>query len=137
LVRPGDIVLERSGGTPTQLVGRVVIAGDGLEACIPTDFQRLLRPDQNLVEPRYLFWRLRRDWQVGVPRDYSKRTTNIANLSVKPYLARTIPLPPRDVQREVVVRIDEIQAALAVLDDEANALGAVNLSLLDKIFGGA
>lgn len=135
LVRPGDIVLERSGGTFTQLVGRVVIAGDGLEPCVPTDFQRLLRPDQRLVEPRYLFWRLRRDWQVGVPRDYSKRTTNIANLSVKPYLARRIPLPSKDLQLEVLARIDVFQAALAVLNDEANALGASSLSMLDQIFG--
>lgn len=136
LIQSGDIILERSGGTPTQLVGRVVIAGDGLEPCIPTDFQRLLRPDQDLVVPRYLFWRLRRDWHVGVPRDYSKRTTNIANLSVKPYLARRIPLPPKDLQLEVLARIEVFQAALAVLNDEANALGASSLSMMDQIFGG-
>lgn len=112
-----------------------MIAGDGLEACIPTDFQRLLRPDQNLVEPRYLFWRLRRDWQVGVPRHYSKRTTNIANLSVKPYLAREIPLPARDAQLEVLTRIDVFQATLAALNDEAKAVGVVNSSTMTEIFG--
>ncbi|NKZ15511.1 hypothetical protein HGA11_31530 [Mycolicibacterium septicum DSM 44393] len=136
LVRPGDIVLERSGGTFTQLVGRVVIAGDVVGACIPTDFQRLLRPAENLVEPRYLFWRLRRDWLAGVPRDYSKRTTNIANLSVKQYLARKISLPAKDAQLEVLDRISEFQTALATLNDEANALGAFNSALLDMIFGG-
>jgi len=135
-VRPGDIILERSGGTPTQLVGRVVIAGDDLEACIPTDFQRLLRPDQHLVEPRYLFWRLRRDWQAGVPRDYSKRTTNIANLSIKPYLARKIPLPAMDAQLEVLARIDKFQAALSALNHEANAVNGANSSVLGDIFGG-
>lgn len=136
LVRPGDIILERSGGTPTQLVGRVVIAGSGLDACIPTDFQRLLRPDVKAIEPRYLFWRLRRDWQAGVPRDYSKRTTNIANLSVKSYLAREVPVPARDVQVRVVAKIEQIEAAREAFGVEESALTSINSSLLSDIFGG-
>ena len=85
ILREGDIVLERSGGSFEQAVGRVIIAGPDLPDTIPTDFQRLLRPDRDQVEPAYLFWKLRLDWLTGVTRDYARRTTNISNLAVPDY----------------------------------------------------
>jgi type I restriction enzyme, S subunit len=136
IVKMNDIILERSGGSPDQPVGRVVIAGAGLEPCIPTDFQRLLRPNRDLVEPRYLFWQLKYDWMTGRTLDYSRRTTNITNLSVKDYLARTLQVPSRDYQLRVLAEVDRLETALASIDGETSALTAVRSSLLTDIFRG-
>lgn len=136
LVRADDIILERSGGSPTQPVGRVVIAGPGLPPCIPTDFQRLLRPNRNLVEPRYLFWRLRHDWAEGLTRDYSKKTTNITNLTVKDYIARKIRVPSLADQTHLLSRVNAFEIALSAVSAELSTLGSLRSSLLADFFGG-
>ncbi|MHB1594783.1 MAG: restriction endonuclease subunit S [Streptosporangiaceae bacterium] len=135
LVRADDIILERSGGSPTQAVGRVVIAGPGLPPCIPTDFQRLLRPNRDLVEPRYLFWRLRHDWTEGLTRDYSKKTTNITNLSVKDYIAREIRVPSLVDQAVLLSRVSTFQIALLAVSAELSALRSLRSSVLADVFG--
>jgi type I restriction enzyme S subunit len=112
LVRCGDIVLERSGGSPDQPVGRVVTADGSVAACMPTDFMRLLRPDPSKVLPRYLFWRLWLDHLDGMTVAYSRRTTGISNLSVGQYLDRLVALPTPDAQRRLVSVADA--AALLV-----------------------
>jgi type I restriction enzyme, S subunit len=136
LIEPGDIILERSGGSPTQPVGRVVMAGSGLDACIPTDFQRLLRPDRAVVVPEYLFWRLRHDWATGATGNFSKKTTNISNLSVKEYLARPITVPPLDDQHALIRRVRHFELASTRVASEGDALSTLRSALLTDIFGG-
>lgn len=124
LVRRGDIILERSGGSPSQPVGRVVIAGGDEGSCVPTDFQRLLRPNPEIVLPRYLFWRLWQDWRTGVTRGYSRRTTGITNLSVPVYLARSVLLPTREEQAGIASLAD-------AASDAATAMMATALELVE------
>jgi len=137
LILQDDIILERSGGSPEQPVGRVVIAGIGLLPCIPTDFQRLLRPNTELVEPRYLYWKLRLDWLDGLTRDYSKRTTNIANLSVPDYLAREFVVPSRKEQLKLFADVRAFDSAHSELADEMASVATLKSSILDEIFGGS
>lgn len=136
IIREHDIILERSGGSPDQPVGRVVIAGPDLPASIPTDFQRLLRPDLAQVEPRYLFWKLRHDWAVGETRSYSRRTTNITNLFVPDYIAREMVLPDRAIQLDLLASVGVIEESLATTSVERLALEALRSSLLVEVFGG-
>ncbi|MBY6061769.1 restriction endonuclease subunit S [Microbacterium esteraromaticum] len=135
-IQTGDIVLERSGGSPEQPVGRVVIADEDLPACIPTDFQRLIRPDRKAVEPLYLFWKLRSDWLDGATRDYSKRTTNIANLSVPAYLERSLRVPSRAEQLRLVGDADALERTLADISTELASVARLRAGLLTAFFGG-
>ncbi|GAA1082285.1 restriction endonuclease subunit S [Nocardiopsis composta] len=136
ILREGDIVLERSGGSFEQAVGRVMIAGPDLPDTIPTDFQRLLRPDRDQVEPAYLFWKLRLDWLTGVTRDYARRTTNISNLAVPDYLARTLVVPPKHDQLALIERVGQLNGAVDQAVDEVEALAALHGSFLADVFGG-
>ncbi|MGO2804552.1 MAG: hypothetical protein ACTIBK_02300 [Glutamicibacter arilaitensis] len=133
LVQPNDIILERSGGSPEQPVGRVVIAEEGLAPCIPTDFQRLMRPDVEKVEPRYLFWRLQFDWNAGLTRAYSRRTTGITNLSVKDYIARDVAVPSRGEQKNLVATADTINASLTATKTELTHLRSLRSALLTSL----
>jgi type I restriction enzyme, S subunit len=135
LICEGDIILERSGGSRDQAVGRVVIAGPDLPNCIPTDFQRLIRPNVRLIEPRYLFWKLRLDWHMGLTRSYSKRTTNIINLSVPDYLDRKLRIPARDEQMRLIENVDAFTRALSEIDSELAAVGSFRSAVLADIFG--
>ncbi|MGW9050560.1 restriction endonuclease subunit S [[Kitasatospora] papulosa] len=137
LVRDGDIILERSGGSPSQPVGRVVIAHGYPAPCIPTDFQRLLRPNREVVEPRFLFWRLRHDWVAGVTRNYAKKTTNITNLSVKDYIARSIAVPSIADQTHLLGRVSSFEDTLTSVAAERSEIDVLRRSLHDQVFGGA
>ncbi len=132
-VRDGDIILERSGGSPEQPVGRVVIASDGLEPCVPTDFQRLLRPDTEKVVPRFLFWHLQADWDAGISTHYSRRTTGITNLSIKEYIAREVSVPTMGEQEAIVEGADGIDAVAQALSAEVAALRSVRSNLLTAL----
>lgn len=132
-VQEQDIILERSGGSADQPVGRVAIAGPGLEPCVPTDFQRLLRVDPTKALPMYVFWRLRHDWLSGLPRDYSRRTTGITNLSVKEYIAREILVPSAEEQVRLIKNAAMVEALLIGLQVEADRLRAVRTALLSNI----
>ncbi|SEH02377.1 type I restriction enzyme, S subunit [Nonomuraea solani] len=129
-VQEQDIILERSGGSPEQPVGRVVIAGSDLEPCVPTDFQRLIRVDPQKVSPRYVFWRLRHDWASGLTYSYSRRTTGITNLSVKEYIAREVPLPALEEQTGLTESAEAVDALVATLRTEAVRLRQARAGLL-------
>lgn len=133
LVQVNDIILERSGGSPEQPVGRVVIAGEGLEPCIPTDFQRLMRPDPDQIHPRYLFWRLQHDWNAGLTRHFSRRTTGITNLSVKDYIAREVPVPEPEEQVALVDLADGMDAVRCSIANELARLRMFRSVLLTSL----
>lgn len=133
LVRENDIILERSGGSPEQPVGRVVIADKVSAQSVPTDFQRLLRPDTAKIEARYLFWRLQSDWNTRETVKYSRRTTGITNLSVKDYIAREIAVPSRGEQVRVVAVAESIEATSHLLGAELAALRTVRAGLLSAL----
>ena len=132
-VQEQDIILERSGGSPEQPVGRVAIAGPGLAPCVPTDFQRLLRVAPERALPKYVFWRLRHDWVCGLTRNYSRRTTGITNLSVKEYIAREMPVPSPEEQAALVERAAAVDALVITLRAEAASLRQVRTGLLSGL----
>jgi type I restriction enzyme, S subunit len=132
-VREQDIILERSGGSPEQPVGRVAIAGPGLEPCVPTDFQRLMRVDPKKALPTYVFWRLRHDWASGLTRNYSRRTTGITNLSVMEYIAREVPVPSAEEQAGFVESAEAIDVLVVRLRAEAARLREVRAGLLSGL----
>jgi len=132
-VQEQDIILERSGGSPEQPVGRAAIAGPGLDPCVPTDFQRLMRVDSKKALPTYVFWRLRHDWASGLTRNYSRRTTGITNLSVKEYIAREIPVPSVEEQARLVESAEAVDVLIVGLRAEAARLRELRAGLLSGL----
>lgn len=132
-VQEQDIILERSGGSPEQPVGRVVIAGPDLEPCVPTDFQRLIRIDPEKASAQYVFWRLRHDWSSGLTRNYSRRTTGITNLSVKDYIDRQVIVPSRQEQAGLVEIAEAVDVLVVALYAEVASLRQVRAGLLSGL----
>lgn len=77
-LQTGDIIIEKSGGSPTQPVGRVVffdIKTDKPFLC--NNFTSVLRPNKKLVHPKYLFYRLFEGHKEGRTLKYQNKTTGI------------------------------------------------------------
>lgn len=101
LLRPGDILLEKSGGGPKQPVGRVCLyRGDARQHAFGNFIARL-RPRGDVLS-EYLFYYLWYFHGIGRTSHYQKQTTGIRNLELNRYLGIPVPLRSLDEQRRVV-----------------------------------
>ncbi len=135
LLEPGDIILERSGGSPRQPVGRVrYFPGDDRSHTFSNFCQRL-RVDAKVCEPRFLFWFLHWFHVTGRTLQYQKQTTGIRNLEYRAYLKQRIPLPTPTEQRRIVEILDRADE-LRNLRAAASATAArVPTALYTRMFG--
>ena len=106
----GDIILEKSGGTKDNPVGRLVyFAEDGIY--LANNFTQVLRPS-NSVNSRYLFAALYYLYQTHKPliKGLGNQTNGIQNLKVPQYLQLQVCVPDRkeqDAFEQVMQRADK------------------------------
>jgi type I restriction enzyme S subunit len=106
----GDIIIEKSGGSPNQPVGRVVYfdLNEGVYLC--NNFTSVLR-SSSAVYSRYLFWFLFNSHLSGNTLKYQNKTTGIINLQLERYIEELrIPLPPLPIQRRIAEILDAADA---------------------------
>jgi len=103
----GDIIIEKSGGSPKQPVGRVVFFDkEGIYLC--NNFTSILRPKKDKVEPKYLHYLLYGSHRFGVTGMYQNKTTGIINLQLPRYVNKLeIPLPPLNIQKKIAQILDD------------------------------
>lgn len=105
-LRDGDLILEGSGGSPDQPVGRVsrFVADDAPQGrYVCSNFFRVLRPDTSVVVPAYAELVLQRLWELPVIRQLQRQTTGIINLDFARYLRLGITLPSSLAEQERVI----------------------------------
>ena len=98
-LRDGDILIEKSGGSDTKPVGRVIFYQETSENYLFNNFTALLRPNTQKLNSRFLFTFLFVTYWNGGTKPYENKTTGIHNLKLEDYLDKTmIPIPPIEVQ---------------------------------------
>lgn len=131
----GDIILERSGGGPSQPVGRVCYFDGAKEPHLFGNFCQRLRPNRKLLEPRFMFWHLYYLHRSGGTRAYQRQTTGIRNLDFHGYLRHPVPLPQLSEQRHIVGILDQaIRLCQLRAEAEEKAEGLLPV-LLTRILG--
>jgi type I restriction enzyme M protein len=105
-LRFGDIIVEKSGGGPTQPVGRVVIFDKKEGIYSYSNFTSRIRVINDKVIPKYLWLVLRYFYQIGGTDKLQNQTSGIRNLDFKLYQQIQIPLPPLEIQKEIVAEIE-------------------------------
>jgi type I restriction enzyme S subunit len=119
-LRPGELVLEKSGGGEGVPVGRVVAwRGDG--PALPTNFAGGMRPAPG-VDPDFLLLVFRAAYELGLPWRSIKQTTGLQNLDTGHYLSHHWPVPPLDKQRrlasELLAELDRVRTLQAKLQHQ-------------------
>lgn len=140
-LQAGDIILERSGGSPAQPVGRA--RRFDAEGCYSaSNFMQIMRPSDH-VDGWFAYYLLDYIYDQGLTEPLQKATTGIRNLDYKTYLDLPVCVPPRHEQRriaEVLRTVDEaIAAILAVYEGTLAAQAAVFETFLQSgnhIIGG-
>lgn len=103
----GDSIIEKSGGSPDQPVGRVVYFDIQEGTFLCNNFTSILRPKKE-VHHRYFFWFLFYNHQIKRTLRYQNKTTGIINLQLARYLEETkIPLPSIANQKKVAEILDK------------------------------
>ena len=99
-LKQGDTILERSGGTKDNPVGRFVFF-DEIGDYLPNNFTQVLRPKES-VNPVYLFYALYNSYNLNkaAMRAMASQTTGIQNLSMSDFMAKFIVLPSRNEQNK-------------------------------------
>ena len=129
-LQKGDIIIEKSGGSPQQPVGRVVYFNeDGVYLC--NNFTSILRPKKEKVHSKYLHYLLFASHKFGLTEMFQNKTTGIINLQLARFINKLeIPLPPLATQK----RIAEILDNAAALKEKTEQLLKEYDSLAQSIF---
>ncbi len=116
-LREGDLIIEVSGGGPTQPVGRAVIVDHRTlqESTLPlvcSNFFRQIRL-KSTVEPRYIERFLKLEYLRGHLDKFQTQTTNLRNLRFSDFMQQmVVPLHGIDEQRRIAGRLDQIATHL-------------------------
>ena len=127
---PGDIIVEKSGGSDKQPVGRVVLFDIPKGEFSFSNFTGTLRiKNKRELNSRFLHRCLFAHYLRGETRKLQSKTTGLHNLDMKGYLKLPIPVLPLEEQSRIVAElvlltgiIDKQNAQLKELDNLAQAV---------------
>lgn len=132
----GDIIIEKSGGSPTQPVGRVVLfRSPDNDTYLCNNFTSILRPNKNEVHPEYLFYVLHNNHKNGRTLRHQNKTTGIINLKLDSYLDSEIPLPPLDDQIRIAHLLGKVEGLIAQRKQNLQQLDDLLKSVFLEMFG--
>jgi type I restriction enzyme, S subunit len=132
----GDIIIEKSGGSPTQPVGRVVLfRNPDNDTYLCNNFTSILRPKKNEVHPDYLFYVLHDNHKKGKTLRHQNKTTGIINLKLDSYLDSEIPLPPLDDQIRIAHLLGKVEGLITQRKQHLQQLDDLLKSVFLEMFG--
>ncbi len=140
LLQRGDLILERSGGGPTQPVGRVVYFDTAGEYSFSNFTTRIRVNNSSQVDPIYLWRYLNYLYISGQTEKLQKQTTGIRNLIFSEYKDLQISLPLVSKQKQIVIYLDslfeKVEKLKKLQEETAEKLTQLRQSILDKAFKG-
>ena len=108
----GDIILEKSGGTDVNPVGRVVFfdKNDSNDVYLTNNFTTTLRVKDNKINSRFLLLFLLYNYKYKGLHKFYNKTTGIQNLQVSNLIKNIyVPLPEINIQSAIVEILDKIK----------------------------
>lgn len=134
----GDIVIEKSGGSPTQSTGRVVYISDKLienkHNVVCSNFCCAVRIKKNW-NPKSVYYYWQYVYNLGVFFNFEGKTSGLKNLQLENALAAIdIPELPRDKQDAIVQTLSTYEDKIALNREINRNLEAIARQLYDYWF---
>ena len=136
----GDIVVEISGGSPTQSTGRAAVITRSLldrynEGMVCTNFCKALKPKTGYSMFAYHYWQYLYD--LGVLFSYENGTTGIKNLDISGFIeTEPITIAPIELINEFNLLCDAVFTKIYANGLESEQLASVRDSLLPRLMSG-
>tara|TARA_Y100000589_G_scaffold163243_1_gene155124 strand:+ start:1257 stop:2429 length:1173 start_codon:yes stop_codon:yes gene_type:complete len=128
----GDILIEKSGGSPEQPVGRVLFYDlEGEHTC--SNFISILRPSKR-VEAKFLYFSLCNLYSLGIVKNYQQQTTGIINLQLADYLQERIYFPSFPEQKKISEILSCMSNLINSLDSKIEKLKILREAIKSKYF---
>ena len=133
----GDIIIEKSGGSDTQPVGRVIFFEAAENKYLFNNFTGLLRvKDKSVCYPKYLFYYLFSNYQKGGTIPFQNKTTGLHNLKTDDYVRKCeVPLPPLETQRQIAANLDKVTHTIDLCNAILEKLDLLVKSRFVEMFG--
>ena len=136
-LRHGDVIIEKSGGSDKQPVGRVIFFEGEENKYLFNNFTGLLRV-QNPEEwlPKYVFYALYAYYRNGGTRAFENRTTGLHNLQVDNYV-KSVDIPKLSCrkQQHICETLDHVRAAVAYREQQLTKLDELVKARFVEMFG--
>ena len=135
-LKVGDIIIEKSGGSDKQPVGRVVLFDieDGNFSF--SNFTSTLRIKSDIhLNSNYLHKCLYAYYLKGETFKLQSKTTGLHNLDMKGYLRLPIPIPPLSEQERIVEELDCLSGVIEKKNQQLKELDALAQSIFYEMFG--
>ena len=135
-LKRGDIIIEKSGGSPNQPVGRVVFFDfNSNEVFLCNNFTSILRVKED-INSKYIFYFLRNNYKINKVVKYQNKTTGIINLKLQNYLNEScIFLPELKIQNKIVNILDNLENIIEKNQNYLTHLVVLTKSLFTTMFG--
>ncbi len=133
----GDILIEKSGGTDTKPVGRVVFFEKKDKTFVYNNFSANLRiENKKQFDSKYLFYFLFHFYWKGGTCPFENKTTGIHNLKLEKMLQKVeIPMLPLEEQKEIARRLDLISLLIDKQKEQLEKLDELVKSQFIEMFG--
>ena len=136
-LRSGDIIIEKSGGSDTQPVGRVIFFEGPSNKYLFNNFTGLLRvKDQTNWHSKYVFYSLFYNYITGGTKQFENRTTGLHNLKTELYVNNfDVPDRPLPEQERIVAVLDSADRMIRLRRRELSLLDDLVKSRFVEMFG--
>lgn len=109
----GDIIVEKSGGSDNQPVGRTILFTRNDGEFSFSNFTAVLRINEGFpIIPEYLNLFLHAVYQTGETKKMQTQTTGIHNLIFNQFLTIPVLVPPIEEQRRITNKVNELTQIL-------------------------
>lgn len=136
-LKSGDIIIEKSGGSDKQPVGRVVFFEGPEHKFLFNNFTGILRiKDKEKWNPKYVFYTLFSNYRRGITRAFENRTTGLHNLKTDDYVSR---IEVKDIafeeQTDICKKLDMIHRIIKFQEEQLFKYDVLIKSRFVELFG--
>ena len=138
-VKANDLLIEKSGGSIDQPVGRIALVTEEYIAehqlCY-SNFIHKIRVNQSVASPEYLFYYLKLMHNIKLTEAMQSQTNGIRNLIMSSYFNQMVVLPEFKRQNEIATHISQIRAQAKQLQLEAAQVLATAKAEIERMILG-
>lgn len=133
----GDIIIEKSGGSLTQPVGRVVFFEGEEKKYLFNNFTSVIRlTNKETCFPKYIFYNLYSIYRSGGTIKFQNKTTGILNLNLDRYIKETvIKMVPLEIQKQIAKTLDTVSELIKLRKKQLEELDNLIKSVFYDMFG--
>ncbi len=134
-LQAGDIIIEKSGGSDKQPVGRPVLFNIPEGSYSFSNFTSTLRLIDKNIFPPFLHYCLYGYYRNGETKKMQSKTTGLRNLDMKAYLRLAIPYLEMAEQERIVAELDLLSGIIEKKKEQLKAYDQLAQSIFYSMFG--